>query len=342
MDEPDRRQQMPAPRRFGDIPGGGIGAAETVALALTAAWLLLAAVLFLVSGGEGNGAREALLTLLGIFLPVGLIWIAALGQRSARTLREETIELRSAVEALRRAHLSQHRTNAHPAPFDAEVKRKLDAIAEAQKKTEDAIAVFTSRRDAGFVVASADGKAALAAPRPDLSENQPSLALGTPPEALAEPISVADFLSALHFPETRDDKAGFRSLRLALDDPRAAKVVRAAQDVLSLLSEDGIYMDDMQPDRTRPELWRQFAEGSRGGVIAGLGAIRDRDCLARVTARMRQDQVFRDTCHHFLRQFDRMLADFVATATDADLARLSETRSARAFMLLGRAAGIFD
>jgi len=342
MAEPNRKERAPAPRPFGDLPTAGLGTAETVAMGLTVIWLLLVAVFFLAAGGDGTGAATALLTLLGIFLPVALIWIAALTLRSARTLREETTDLRSAIEGLRRAYVSQGRSNAQPLGFDVEVKRKLDAIAEAQKKTEDAIAVFASRRDAGMVVPSADGKAALAVPRPDPADSQPSLALGTPPDALADPISVGDFLSALHFPETRDDKAGFRSLRLALDDPRAAKVVRAAQDVLSLLSEDGIYMDDMQPDRTRPELWRQFAEGARGGAVAGLGAIRDKDCLARVTVRMRQDQVFRDTCHHFLRQFDRTLVEFEKTATDTDLARLSDTRSARAFMLLGRVAGIFD
>jgi hypothetical protein len=51
--------------------------------------------------------------------------------------------------------------------------------------------------------------------------------------------------------------------------------------------------------------------------------------------------VFRDVAHHFLRHFDRMLEEFERNATDEDIARLVETRSARAFMLLGRVAGIF-
>ena len=57
--------------------------------------------------------------------------------------------------------------------------------------------------------------------------------------------------------------------------------------------------------------------------------------------RMRADPAFRDAAHRFLRTFDRRFAVFEALATDAEIARLAETRSARAFMLLGRVTGMF-
>jgi len=57
---------------------------------------------------------------------------------------------------------------------------------------------------------------------------------------------------------------------------------------------------------------------------------------------MRQDPVFRDVAHHFLRRFDRAFAAFERAADDAEIAALAETRTARAFMLLGRVAGTFD
>jgi len=56
---------------------------------------------------------------------------------------------------------------------------------------------------------------------------------------------------------------------------------------------------------------------------------------------MREDVVFRDAAHHFLRKFDKMILDFEDHASDAELASLSTTRTAIAFMLLGRVAGIF-
>ncbi|MCB1398135.1 MAG: hypothetical protein KDJ98_19635, partial [Rhodobacteraceae bacterium] len=99
--------------------------------------------------------------------------------------------------------------------------------------------------------------------------------------------------------------------------------------------------DDLRPDRARPEVWRAFAVGARGREVAALGGVRDRSCLALTYARMRSDPGFREAAHRFLRAYDRRFQEFESAASDGDIARLAETRSARAFMLLGRVTGIF-
>ena len=147
---------------------------------------------------------------------------------------------------------------------------------------------------------------------------------------------------ALNFPETAEDEDGFAALRRALKDRSAGQLIQAAQDVLTLLSQEGIYMDDLRPDRARPEVWRHFAQGARGKAVAGLGGIRDRSSLALTAGRMKQDPIFRDAAHHFLRRFDQTFAAFEDTATDSEISALADTRTARAFMLLGRVAGTFD
>jgi len=101
-------------------------------------------------------------------------------------------------------------------------------------------------------------------------------------------------------------------------------------------------MDDLRPDRARPEIWRQFASGARGRAVAALGGVRDRSSLALTAGRMKQDPIFRDAAHHFLRRFDTAISAFAETASDAELSALGDTRTARAFMLLGRVAGTFD
>ena len=167
------------------------------------------------------------------------------------------------------------------------------------------------------------------------------LELGTPVEVLAEPLKNEDFIKALHFPEDANDEAGFAALRRALADRNTNQLIQAAQDVLTLLSQDGIYMDDLRPDMARPEIWRRFAQGERGRTIAALGGIRDRSSLALTNVRMKKDPVFRDSAHHFLRLFDKGFAKFEDTATEAEISAFRETRTARAFMLLGRVAGTF-
>jgi hypothetical protein len=313
--------------------------AEWIALGLTLAWLVIVAAFFgFMKPAQGDDASTSLMTMVGLFVPIAMIWAAAIMARIAREMRAEAIELRQSVEAMRQAWVSQQSNRSMPM-----MEKKLDEIAQSTRQTETAIATFTSRRDSHATVPSADKKAAFAAPRPaSPAEDQPALALGTPAEDMRSPVLFGEFIRALNFPDNAEDKEGFRALRRALENRSMSKLVRAAQDVLTLLSQDGIYMDDLRPDRARPEIWRKFAKGERGREVAALGGVRDRSSLALSAGRMRQDTIFRDAAHHFLRQFDKTFVEFEANATDQEVAELAETRTARAFMLLGRVTGTFD
>lgn len=326
----------------GDVtaPQTSLGALEWVAGAMSLVWLGAVGA-YVWTAPEGAGTLGLVLTLLVVFLPLALIWASVVTLRSVRALRAEAQRLQATVEAMRAAYVqSQQVAQAVAKPS---VEKKLDELAASARHTETVLASFTSRRDQTLTQASADRKAALVAPRPAPPEQeQPGLALGTPAEDMRPPLSVADFIKALQFPESPDDKDGFRALRLALEDRTTAKLIRAAQDVLTLLAQEGIYMDDLKPDRARSELWRRFASGERGRAIAALGGIRDRSSLALTTGRMREDTVFRDAGHHFLRCFDKTFAAFEPNATDEELAELADTRTARAFMLFGRVTGTFD
>lgn len=323
---------VPLPGR--PAPAGGLTGIDLTAAALSVIWLLISGAFFLFSGNDGTDGLRFLLTLMVIFFPVGMIWVAALAARSSRIMREESARLQTAIDAIRQAYIAQSQSGGRDQPPHPSIVKKLDEIAEAQKKAETTLAMFTSTRAAQIAVQAA-------APDPEPGD-QPALALGTPAEALHPPLSKSDFIRALHFPETADDHEGFAALRRALKDRPSAQLVQAAQDVLTLLSQDGIYMDDLRPDMARPEMWRRFAKGERGRTIAALGGVRDRSSLALTAGRMKQDPIFRDAAHHFLRLFDKGFARFEGTATDAEISELAGTRTARAFMLLGRVTGTFD
>ncbi|MDX5402571.1 MAG: hypothetical protein LPJ93_09250 [Rhodobacterales bacterium] len=312
---------------------------EVIAIALSLIWLLGCGLFFMLipaaDAPDESGALRFLMTILAMFMPVAMIWVAATAARASRIMREESQRLQAAIDAIRQAYVSQSQGRA--LSTEPSVARKLDEIAAATRKTETALAKFTSSRPQGSPLrAKADAKAQNGA------EDQANLPLGTPAEELGPPLSREDFIRAMNFPETAEDEAGFAALRKALRDRQAAQLVQASQDVLTLLSQDGIYMDDLRPDMARPEIWRRFAGGERGRAIAALGGIRDRSSLALTAGRMKQDPIFRDAAHHFLRRFDKIFAEFESEATDAEISDLSNTRTARAFMLLGRVAGIFD
>ncbi|WP_078059013.1 hypothetical protein [Tropicimonas marinistellae] len=333
---------------------GGMDATDVIALVLSALWLLGTGLFFLVLP-EASPADQAvndpvrfLMMVLAAVLPVAMIWVAATAAKSARHMREESRRLNASIDAVRLAQASHAETR--PDGLRPPLEQKLDELVRVQKKTEAALAHLTSvnaraataAHDAAAVSARPALGAAESTPAEKPEPEQPSLALGTTAEHLAEPLSAADFIKALNFPEDTQDKDGFRALRLALKDRTASPLVRSAQDVLTLLAEDGIYMDDLSPDRARPEIWRKFAAGDRGRTIASLGGIRDRSSLALTAGRMRQDPVFRDCAHHFLRRFDSTFATFEKGADDAEIAAFADTRSARAFMLIGRVSGTFD
>ena len=307
---------------------------EIAAVILSGLWLVAATVFLVImpSGSQaGFDGIRLFVTLMAIFMPVAMIWVAATAARASRVMREESQRLQGAIDAIRHAYLSQSQARG-TITAEPSVARKLEEIAETAKKTETALATFSSSRR----------MARPAAPEPAEPSTQASLALGTRAEDLAPPLATPDFIRALNFPETAEDEEGFAALRRALKDRATAQLIQASQDVLTLLSQDGIYMDDLRPDRARPEIWRNFASGTRGREVAALGGIRDRSSLALTAGRMKQDPIFRDTAHHFLRRFDRMLIEFEKTATDEEIAAMGETRTARAFMLLGRVAGTFD
>jgi hypothetical protein len=332
----------PTPLGIYDRPRAqGITGIEIIAIALSAVWLLGATVFFLsmpsAPEGQDGGTRGLmfLMTMLAIFMPVGMIWVAATAAKASRVMREESQRLQAAIDAIRQAYIAQQQ--GRDLSSEPSVARKLDEIAAAARKTETTLATFHTRRDAVKPARHAPPPMA-----PQAADDQPKLALGTSSEETAPPLPREDFIRALNFPETAEDAEGFSALRRALKDRPTAQMIQAAQDILTLLSQDGIYMDDLRPDRARPEIWRSFAQGARGRSVAALGGVRDRSSLALTAGRMKQDPIFRDAAHHFLRRFDRSFAAFEAEADDADISALADTRTARAFMLLGRVAGTLD
>lgn len=314
-----------------------------IAALLSVLWLAMVGLAYLLLKSDVPNQSVSdfprAMALLGVVMPVVLIWVAALAVRSARMLRQEAQRLQAAIEAMRHSHAAQQKAASliiRPSP-----ERRPEDLAPSHRSDASPTGTFTTRRDPNRIVASADGSVAMALLGVDPADDQPTLALGIPADTPGALVSVADYIQALNFPDGPGDHAGFRALRAALADRDTAKLIRAAQDVLTLLSQDGIYMDDLHPDRARPEFWRRFAAGERGRPLAPLGGVRDRSCLALTAGRMREDTIFRDAAHHFLRQFDRSFSSFEKSANDGDISALANTRTALVFMLLGRVTGIF-
>ncbi|MEC7257999.1 MAG: hypothetical protein VXW58_09285, partial [Pseudomonadota bacterium] len=160
---------------------------EMVAIALSVLWLLIAVVFFVVIPDESRPDFDGLrflMTMLAIFMPVGMIWVAATAARSNRVMREESARLQAAIDGIRQSYVALQQRAALGA--DVTVAKKLDEIAAAAKKTETALATFSTRRD------RSRPPAPMTAPTGE-DVDQGLLALGTPVEVLAPPLPVDDF-----------------------------------------------------------------------------------------------------------------------------------------------------
>lgn len=279
-------------------------------VAASIGWLVLAGLLALLGSDSPSGGGW-LIWLVGLLLPLALIWLAVWSARALLALRAEAAVLRDML-----ARMQASEPGFEPAP--AAVPRHDPAP----------LAPPVPRRAP---------PAPVPVPRAPADSRQASLELDSP--AAAE-LTGTELFYALNFPDGPEDREAIRCLRLALSDPGMARLIRAAQDVVTLLAGQGVYMDELAVPETDPALWSRFAEGTRGAAVAGLAVISDQAALRTAGEMLHGDEVFRDVAHHFLRHFDRLLSRRAQDNGPQLLAALAETRSGRAFLLLAQVTGM--
>lgn len=332
------------------------------AVAASTAWivLVLAYGLGFWSVASGTGILrflDIMFLLMALVLPVMLIWLAAwladtLAQQReiVAALAEAALPLSAALAATRSA-LDHHTAATTPMTPDAvtravhvamasirqpDVVTPLERLLAGQARAEVSLQRLAARAPAALAPAEeapTPSPAAVAEP----ARVQAAPAAPTAPEADEDGPSRPDWptlIRALDFPRDGDDQQGFAALRTALRHPSLAQMLQAAEDVLTLLSQEGVFVDDLPMQPVDAAVWRRFMAGTRGPEVAALGGITDPAALDTARRLVRTDAIFRDTALFFQRRFDSVLVEFAAGADDEAIAELAGTRSGRAFMLL--------
>ncbi len=348
-----------------------------IAWGATVVWLLIALLVFFgMTGGEADlDPLRVMMVPVAVFGPVAIVWVAALnairlaeirtvlaalGGGSGEDLSRKLDAVLKAQREIEGALRAGARTPpAAPRPADARPPEPPEPPqpprppqpAEPPRPPEPARPPKTAGPDRPAASPEKSG-AATASERPPAETSsdpagprQPPGSASPAPEATGaeapEPADTGILIAALQFPADPDDQEGFRAMRRALRHPQSKQIVTAAQDVLTLLSQDGIYMDDFALGEVPPPLLRRVATGERGAGVADAAALSDPAAEGRIAERMTSDPIFRDATDHFLRHFDRLLADLEPRAGDDELAALAHTRTGRAYLLIGRAMGSF-
>ena len=218
-----------------------------VRVLILAVWLLAAAAFLGLADFTGMDGVTLGMLAVGLFLPAILISMVLFLANGLAEMRAEAGQLQGSIDELRRAMVQNRAT---PRDLPPETKRKPDNLDTQAEQRDTRLTMFFSQR-------AREGRSL----QPGQQDPQALLALAGFEAGPQDMLDPATLLRALHFPEDENDVDGFAALRRALADARVAPLLKAAQDVLTRLAQDGIYMDDLSPDRARPEFWRAFAQG---------------------------------------------------------------------------------
>ncbi len=285
--------------------------------------------------GIGRGYVGTMLFFITLVAPITLFWVIALlvTQKTPPAAMQHVSNADEIDTMLRNAL-----TPIGPR-FDAFDKSQAELVKQMRSVTES-MAVIAIRLNANRLTPPVQS-----APPPDEPVSRPEqdqLPLLPAQSQSAIGPTIADIIRAANFPNSDNDFETVNAIKQALKNRNMAQLLQAAEDILNLLAQDGIYMDDLHVAPLSASQWRAFAQGKRGAEVASVGAIHDQAALTKTRARSRKDQVYRDTALHFQRRFDVILGDFARHASDAEILSLANTRTGRAFMLMARVSGTFD
>lgn len=300
-----------------------------IGLGLSAAWIVLL-ILFWAFAPTGEGptisALSRLVLIVSAILPLVVVLLTVALVETVQSLRDETLRLRAQLARQAGETASPAaRPPLHPRPSQpsqpAQPARPSWQTGSAAAKTSPQMPTTPTTAARG------------------MATRQASMQFEDP-----DPIIIPNdtLIRAFNFPDDARDLDTIRALRTALQDHELARVLRAAQDVVTLLAKAGLFMEDLSPGTATAGHWRQFAEGQRGTKVAQIAVTDFADAVDIAQAKTRSDEIFRDSAHHFMRHFDQMLSSKADSLSDAELEALADTRSGRAFRLLGTVASIFS
>ncbi|MCF6272696.1 MAG: hypothetical protein L3J37_05810 [Rhodobacteraceae bacterium] len=276
---------------------------------------------------QGPVSLEVMLFVFAAVLPIVLVWIGVMLLRRVAEVQQDARNLAIAIKRFQPMQAGNPAARITPSSRSgAETNNKLAALSAQMQQVEKALVAILSANA---------GQEGITLPEPATPPQEPQ-------EATTQSgLNWEDLLHALNFPTDEKDKDGFRALRIAMEHRNTSQCLRAAEDIMNLLSQDGIYMDDLPPEIAPAALWRRFAKGTRGEEVSAVGGIHDPTAVGKVRSRQRRDPIFRDAALHFQRQFDIILREFCREGSDEQIHKLANTRTGRSFMLLGRVNGMF-
>ena len=155
------------------------------------------------------------------------------------------------------------------------------------------------------------------------------------------PLTWELILKALHFPKDEHDLMGFSALKIARKNNTFSELLQVSEDFLNLIAQDGIYLDDLKIEPPPIEAWLSFISTNQNRNKRRLNCVGIDRQIKRLKSRIKTDTIFRDTSLMLMRRFDVLLRDHLKLANDDQIFKIAETRTGKAFLIVGKLSDSF-
>ena len=156
-----------------------------------------------------------------------------------------------------------------------------------------------------------------------------------------DPLTWDLILKALHFPKDKNDLPGFSALDITRQNNTFSELLQVSEDFLNLIAQDGIYLDDLEIEPPPVEAWLNFISVDQNRNKKRLNCVGIDRQIKRLKSRIKLDAIFRDTSLMLMRRFDILLRDHLKLADDDQIFKIAETRSGKAFLIVGKLSDSF-
>lgn len=260
------------------------------------------------------------LLIASIATPLVVIWLVATAYATTSRARESHQELKSEIRSLR---------------------AELDAIENRWKQMFDNMeAEYIGLMQDGADAASALGHNPKQTDRIDtLFEAAKSgvIRIWESPDVPGSGLRIRTLVRALNFAEDADDVEGFKAVETATRNSTAKLVLDASMTVLNSLARHDIIMDDLRPSIEKPNAWRKYSEPGVEKDITALGSIGKLDYLKLVSGLYGEEKEFRSQADRLTNAIESHIGGFVSLAADHEILAFADSRTLRAFLLVGLA-----
>ncbi|MEL6281855.1 MAG: hypothetical protein AAFQ73_03765 [Pseudomonadota bacterium] len=304
-----------------------------------------------LTGGQGGGEMTARMsdTLLSLERAAARLTELSSGANSATRSGEGPTARENAATAAH-APLSQAEARAaanvdsasdedqSPGQIE-ELKRQLDRLRTQTARSRD------NQADVGMagnesVAAKAPARTAARDVQAQVSADEANLV--SPAKRGSSGLDWTQFIRAANFPDSEEDRDTLDALYAVLSDRDAANLLQTAEDALSGLADIGLFMEDLKPHHADAAAWRSYLMDKNRTNAIDLGGIRNADAIEDTITAFEDRSGFNETAERFLDRYESMASRLMVEAADPSLVvELADTRTGRAFMLLGRASGRF-